>query len=239
MPVRGVLFDLDDTLFDHEHATNQALAVLCLEEPALTCWPVGELRARYSALLESLHVEVLAGRMSIPDARAERFRRLLSDAGRTAIDGRPTQLATLYRAAYEGAWRAVPGAHDLLKALRARGLPIGIVTNNLVAEQRQKLDCCALGELVDVMITSEEIGATKPDPRIFHAALDRLSVSASETVMVGDVWHTDIAGALAAGIRPVWFNWRGLDSPDPSIAQVRSLTPAHRVSSQIWSPEEQ
>lgn len=234
MQVRGVLFDMDDTLFDHNFATIQALEHLCVEEPAFTCWPVEELRARYSALLEELHVGVLAGRLTIPEARYERFRRLLSDATSTAVDAeRPTALSAIYRASYESAWRAVPGAMAVLTALHARGIQIGIVTNNIASEQRQKMRLCGMGPLVNVLITSEEIGSQKPEPAIFQAALDAMKLRSSECVMVGDVWATDIAGAIASGIRPIWYNWRGLESPDSSVAEVRSLEPPELVCEKI------
>ena len=234
MQVRGVLFDLDDTLFDHNFATIQALEHLCVEEPAFTCWPVEELRRRYSVLLEELHVGVLAGRLTIPEARYERFRRLLSDAIRAPIDAdRPTALSAFYRTAYETAWRAVPGAMPLLTALRARGLQVGIVTNNIASEQRQKMRLCGMEPFVNILITSEEIGVQKPEPAIFQAALDAMALRASECVMVGDVWATDIAGAIASGIRPLWYNWRGLESPDSSVAEVRSLEPTDRVTQTI------
>jgi putative hydrolase of the HAD superfamily len=230
MPVRGVLFDLDDTLFDHNFATIQALDGLCVEEPAFRCWPVDELRARYSVLLEELHAGVLSGRVSIPDARYERFRRLLSDATNAPVSGdRPAHLSAFYRTAYEGAWRAVPGAIPLLTTLRERGLPIAIVTNNLVQEQRQKLERCGMDSLVDALITSEEVGIVKPDPGIFRAALDRIGLQAEDAVMVGDAWATDIVGAQNAGVRAVWFNWRHAASPDPSVPELRALAPMKMV----------
>jgi FMN phosphatase YigB (HAD superfamily) len=60
-------------------------------------------------------------------------------------------------------------------------------------------------------------------------ALEQLGLEAGETAMVGDVWRTDIAGAQAAGLHPVWFNWRGLPTEDPSVAEVASLSPADEV----------
>lgn len=236
MPTAGVLFDLDDTLFDHNHATEQALAALAAEEPAFTCWPVAELHARHTAILDEVHGEVLSGRMTIAAARNHRFRRLLQDATTFAggtlkdvHDGRPAQLATFYRTAYEQNWQPVPGAIPLLNALRAAGLRIAIVTNNLVAEQRDKLQRCCLGDLIDALVTSEETGSIKPDPAIFHVALEELNLTPDRAVMVGDAWGTDIAGAKAANIRPVWFNWRGSVSPDPTVAELRSLEPTADV----------
>jgi putative hydrolase of the HAD superfamily len=230
MPVRGVLFDLDDTLFDHNFATIQALEGLCVEEPAFTCWPAEELHARHSALLEEVHAGVVAGRMTIAAARYERFRRLLRDATNSeVVDGRPTYLAAFYRAAYEKAWQPVPGAVPLLTALRAAGLRIGIVTNNLVAEQRDKLRRCELDRLIDALITSEETRVAKPDPAIFDVALDQLDLAPEDAVMIGDAWATDIVGARNAGVRPIWFNWRESESPDSTVAEVRALGEVERV----------
>lgn len=229
-PVRGVLFDMDDTLFDHNFATVQALENLCVEEPAFTCWPADELRMRYSALLEELHAGVLTGQLTIPEARYERFRRLLSDATNAPVnDDRPARLSAFYRAAYEAAWRAVPGAIDVLTMLRDRGISIGIVTNNIADEQRQKMQRCGMESLVNALITSEEMGVQKPAAAIFHAALDALDIRAVECVMVGDVWATDIIGAQNAGVRPIWFNWRGLPSPDATVPELRSFQPAESV----------
>jgi putative hydrolase of the HAD superfamily len=120
-----------------------------------------------------------------------------------------------------------------LSALKARGAVVGIVTNNVKAEQILKLDRCGLTPYVDALITSEETGIQKPDPRIFDVALERLRLAADETAMIGDVWRTDIAGAQAAGLRPVWFNWRGLPSVDEAVPQVAALHPIEAVMSAL------
>jgi len=53
----------------------------------------------------------------------------------------------------------------------------------------------------EVVIDSAVVGVTKPDPRIFEIALDRLDVTPAETIMVGDSPSADVAGAHAAGLR--------------------------------------
>jgi putative hydrolase of the HAD superfamily len=78
---------------------------------------------------------------------------------------------------------------------------------------------------VDVLIASEEAGVSKPDPRIFEIALERLEATADRAVMVGDSWANDILGARAAGIRAVWFNPAGDDAPEPDVPVLRALTP--------------
>jgi len=102
---------------------------------------------------------------------------------------------------------------------------IGIVTNNRLAEQREKLRYLGLSALVDALITSEEVGVLKPDPRIYHVALARLGAQAAQTVMVGDNWQADVVGALAVGIRPLWLNRTGATRLLPHVGELTSLEP--------------
>jgi HAD superfamily hydrolase (TIGR01549 family) len=228
----AVLFDLDDTLFDHWACTRAALADLRERFPPLGRMAAGRVEAEHRRLLEELHLHVLAGRMTVDDARVERFRQLLAFAGETADAAAAVLAAASYRAAYLAHWQPVEGAVELLAALHER-VATGVVTNNVASEQRQKIAACGFGPLLDVVVISEEAGVTKPDPRIFRMALERLGKSAGETVMIGDAWDTDIAGALAAGIRPIWFNRFGAASPDSSVTEIRALRPAASVLSVV------
>jgi putative hydrolase of the HAD superfamily len=221
--VRVVLSDLDDTLFDHMHATRSSLAEVREATPGLSHWSLDDLEATHRDLLETMHVEVLAGRVSIDDARAERFDRLMTAAGMPHTREHAVGVAQVYRRAYEHVWRAVPGALPLVKAIRQAGVKLVIVTNNVVHEQTIKLDRCGLAAYVDALVTSEGVGVAKPDPRIFEVALAEAGATADEAVMIGDAWATDIDGARAAGVRAVWLNRFGAPHPDPSVPQLRSL----------------
>ncbi len=216
MPV--LLCDLDDTLFDHQHATRAALARLQASDTRLQGWPLEDLQERHHILLEQYHQEVLAGRLSIDAARERRFQALVGG-------GDATGLAQAYREAYTTDWQEVAGAAALLTAIRALGWAIVIVTNNIVSEQRIKLDRIGLAPLVDHLVTSEEVGVSKPHAGIFEHALACVSAVCGDAVMLGDAWPADVEGARAMGIRPVWFNRYGAASPDPTVAELRALTP--------------
>ena len=71
--------------------------------------------------------------------------------------------------------------------------------------------------------------------------LERLGCAAGEAVMVGDSWPADVAGARAAGIRPIWFNRRGAAPPDddPPVAQILSLEPAEEALKVIFGPSDE
>lgn len=233
MICRAVLADLDDTLFDHRHATHEALGVLHAEVPAFRTWAREEFATRHSEMLELMHQAVLARQMTIEAARIMRFQRLLDAASAPLQDPeRPAQasdLARRYREQYEAAWQAVPGAIALVTALKRTGVAVVIVTNNVTSEQRLKLDRCGLRPYVDALITSEDVGVTKPDARIFETALAAAGVTPAEAVMLGDSWLTDVAGARASGVRPVWLNRAGAVAPDSSasgaVAEIQSLEP--------------
>ena len=122
------------------------------------------------------------------------------------------------------------GAADLLAALRPHAR-IGIVTNNLLDEQRDKLEFCGLAAYVDALVVSDDVGVSKPERGIFEIALRRLGVAAEDTVMVGDSWANDIEGAVNAGIRAVWFNpTRKPMPPQPTdVAEIHALSPVEDV----------
>jgi HAD superfamily hydrolase (TIGR01549 family) len=223
---KAVLCDLDDTLFDHAGATRDALAHVRTLSAQLGRWSLDEFDREHRVVLEELHTEVLAGKWTIEDARIERFRRLMLGAGAAEHDCVPDVLHGLswgYRRAYEEAWRLVPGALALVQRIKAAGARFVIVTNNVVREQRLKVDRGGLSEYVDALVTSEEFGVTKPDPRIIIHALERVNAAPENAVMFGDSLTTDIEGGRRAGVRVVWFNRFGAKSGDPSLAEVSSL----------------
>ena len=234
--IRAVLFDLDDTLFDHRTSARAALAEVHRHHAAAVDFALFE--EHHSRHLEELHAEVLAGRLSIDDARRERFRRLLAAFGVEADEARVDRIAAAYRSGYVSARRVVEGAAALLEAVRPHAR-IAIVSNNLLDEQRDKLHFCGLTSLVDELVVSEEVGISKPERGIFDVALSRVGVGAHEAVMFGDSWAADIVGATRAGIRAVWFNPSRKPRPaEPAaVPEVFSLAPADAVLPVLFGEE--
>jgi putative hydrolase of the HAD superfamily len=220
--VRAVLLDLDDTLFDHRHCAREALTgVRCLHD-CFTGVDARVLEESHARILEDLHLDVLAGRMDLDAARVERFRRLYEASGVDADPDLSGRTAAAYRQRYLEARQPVKGAAEFLAALKARATVV-VVSNNLLREQQDKLRHCGLAPYVDVLVVSEEVGVSKPAPRIFEVALERAGVLPDEAVMVGDSWANDVEGACAAGIRAIWFNRDGQETPDPGVPVLRSL----------------
>ena len=89
-----------------------------------------------------------------------------------------------------------------LDKLRARGLILGIISN-IDPEEGELADNLGLTDYLDLTVTSAEVSADKPDPRIFQAALAKADVAPQEAMHVGDQPTADIDGAFGAGISPV------------------------------------
>lgn len=232
---RAVLFDLDDTLFDHQGCAREALAAVQASHEGFRAMPFETLERAHARFLEELHGAVMVGRVPIEIARVERFRRLLGAAGVLVSDDLAASTASTYRETYRAARRAVAGASALLAAVKRRAR-VGIVSNNLLDEQQEKLRTCGLDAFVDALVVSAEVTVSKPDPAIFELALDRLHVQPAEAAMVGDSWSADITGARAAGIRAIWFNPTGAPAPEAGTAvpELRMFEPVEAAIRMIF-----
>ncbi|MBP0452404.1 HAD family hydrolase [Kitasatospora sp. RG8] len=114
----------------------------------------------------------------------------------------------------------LPGVPDALATLREAGWTIGVVTNGHTDIQRAKLARTGLLPAVDAVCVSEEAGARKPAPEIFHLAAARLGRTLTPADwMVGNNPATDICGAHATGLRSIWIT----PAPPPP------LPPSHPV----------
>ncbi len=231
-----VLFDMDDTIFDHSLTCRDALDRIRTEYPEFAGRRLEEVWGEYGRLLGVTHVDVMLGRRASEVVRAERFVRLAEWAGRPISLARADEVSRVYREHYQALRRPVEGAPELVRRLH-RDHTIGVVTNNTVAEQTEKIAFLGLESAIDALVTSEEIGAAKPDARIFHRALERTGGRPEGAVMVGDSWGSDIVGARAAGIRPIWFNRFRLPRPEArEVAEIRSFRPARRVEELLAGP---
>jgi putative hydrolase of the HAD superfamily len=126
------------------------------------------------------------------------------------------------------AWEVYPDAPPLLRALSARGVRAGIVTNfdsrigPLLAELG--LDAC-----FDAVTRAGAVGAAKPDPAIFRHALARHRVEAARALHVGDSPAEDVGGAAAAGLLGVLVDRAGRHPDPPHGVRVSSLAEIIRL----------
>lgn len=152
-------------------------------------------------------------------------------------DGACDALATEMAQAIAGfGWTHVgPRVTAALRDIAALSIPLAVVSNSdgSVQAELYRLGVCyaadgvaapAEGIRVEVVLDSAVVGVAKPDPEIFRIALERLGVPAGQEVLhVGDSLRYDVAGALAAGIRPVHLDPYGYCPAPAGHTHITSL----------------
>ena len=131
-----------------------------------------------------------------------------------------------------------PETLGCLGALRARGLPLALVTNGDAREQRWKIERCALAPFFGAIVIEGELGAGKPDPVVYETALKALGVEPGPDVwMVGDHLEFDVAGPQRFGLHGVWLDRAGTGLPATTAVRpdriVRALDEVVRACREV------
>ena len=145
----------------------------------------------------------------------------------------------------ESVWRigaSVPKSFSLfddvkptLSRLKEMGLATGVLSN-LVEPLPPIVTALGIESHLDVLVTSKEVGAEKPDPRMFNAALEKVGILPQEAVHVGDQYHSDVGGARGVGINPVLLD-RGNHHPEiTDCPRLSTLTELVAFLNQTPSP---
>lgn len=251
-----VFFDLDDTLVVEEasaEAAFMAAGALAREryriDPKALAAAVrrqaGELwRAaptiRYCRAIgvsswEGLWAEFLgesselhALRAWAPTYRREAWRRALEEFG-VQDESLTADLAATFPRERRARHLVFTDVEDCLQTLRQWQCRLAVVTNGVSDLQREKLRGAGLEHYFETVFISGELGVGKPDPRIYHIAVEQLRIAPAQAVMVGDSLPRDVAAAQQAGLRTVWLNRTGLRPaesrvvPDVEISSLEQL----------------
>ena len=153
--------------------------------------------------------------------RLERLRDRCADEMRRALGIQELDHATARRAMLGALeFTPYPDVEPALRDLRERGLTV-VIASNWDRSLPEWLGPPGILDLVDGVVTSAEVGAAKPSPRVFERALAIAGVEPGEALHVGDKVDNDIEGAAAAGIRGVLLQREG--DPPPGVESIRSL----------------
>lgn len=216
--LRGLFFDLDDTLIGYADAERSALEAGCIlaarVNPVIDADALAE--AIYSAY-ERCYAYGTPGYRDLATLSVDEFRRRLTrDALRSFGIDDPRLNETLVRSyaeAERAALVAFPDTAETLARLRPH-FRMGLITNGPSAMQRAKLAALALDGYFEAIVVDTEFGHPKPDVRIFAHAARLVDLAPGDLLFVGNSLEDDIAGAKAAGWTSVWINPAALPRPD-------------------------
>jgi len=199
--LRAVLFDIDDTLFSTTHfarvARRNAIRAMIRagldvpEDEALR--ELEEVISEFSSNYEH-HYDQLLKRLR-PPSLTRKNPALIVAAGVAAYhDTKFRQLEPF------------PDVYPLFEALKAAGIRVGILTHGWTTKQAEKIVRLGLLDYVhpEAVFISDQIGISKPNPKLYAQALTDLGLSPDEVMYVGDSPEHDIAPPQALGMIAVW-----------------------------------
>ncbi|MEC3956060.1 HAD family hydrolase [Nocardia sp. CDC153] len=223
MSVRGVLFDVDDTLIDYSATARIGILRHLEAEDALGRFESPDAAvALWRAIEEEEYPRYLAGELTFTGQQLVRTERFLAEIGMTTDD--PVAWFGRYAARRDTAWAAFPDVAPALRAFHGR-VGLGVISNASLPYQTGKLRKVGLlHHFGDAILCSDEFGSAKPAPEIFLAGCAMLGLAPEQVAYVGDRYDVDALGARDAGLRAYWLDRSGLGSAnDAGITVIRSL----------------
>jgi len=223
MKYKHIFFDLDHTLWDF--ATNSALALRQifneqgLAERGIESFE--KFHQKYVPINDRYWARYHNGGVTKEKLRHGRFYDTLKefkieDAVLAEI------MAESYVTISPKMTALFPDAMEVLKYLQGK-YKMHLITNGFAEVQWIKIENSGLKPFFEHIIISEEVGTQKPDKAIFEIAMDRAATHASECIMIGDNYNTDIVGAQNAGMDQVFFNPLKNRRREPVTYEIREL----------------
>ncbi len=245
MRPKALFLDLDDTILSFSAGQTQLWRRVLEDhrepiEQAAPGLPLGELeRVIESRVVPSYWADperAARGRLDLYRARREVLARALRHLCRPLPEALVARVADTYTETKEREVAPLQEALEVVRALRAAGFRLALITNGSSEFQRAKLRRFDLERRFEAILIEGEWGVGKPHPSIFREALRAMSLRPAETWMVGDNFEADIGGAAAVGIAGVWLHHgrpapAGPVAPREVVEHLRDLLPLLGVAS--------
>jgi putative hydrolase of the HAD superfamily len=222
--ITDLFFDLDHTLWDFDRNAFEALCELHEEYDLLNKYGIsqGAYVETYHKINDRYWGMYRADQITKEALRTERFNQTLLDLG-VPKDEVPDNMWFRYLSICPLKTHLIPGAMDLIKELFS-DYRLHIITNGFKETQAIKMKTSGLGNYFGEVITSEDAGYKKPDPRIFDLAFEKTQALRSRSVYVGDNDEADIQGANRSGVKVIHYNPAGIESKYEPTFSVKKLT---------------
>jgi putative hydrolase of the HAD superfamily len=195
--IRGVLFDLDNTLLDFMHMKRVAIdaAVSAMVDTGMPV-PHEEAFREIYQLYEQVGIE-----------HQEIFQLFLKQRFGEVQYKWLAAAIIAYRRARDGVMVTYPHVRATLVELLRRGLKLAVISDAPRLNAWLRLCQLDLHHAFDPVVTFEDTGHRKPSPMPFERALERMALKPSEVIMIGDWPERDMVGAKQLGIRTVFARY--------------------------------
>ena len=213
VPLRAVIFDLDNTLFDFIAMKEKAIeaAASAMIDAGLPLTPEEVSRRIFQVYkMEGIEFQQVFDTMLI-DVLGRVDSKILASG------------VVAYRRVREAMLVSYPHTTSTLIALVKRGIKIAVVSDAPSIQAWLRLCYLQLQDLFDTVVTFDDTGKRKPSPQPFQLALDRMEIEAEEALMIGDWIDRDLLGAKSLGMRTAHARYGAEiaeNKPDPLADEV-------------------
>jgi FMN phosphatase YigB (HAD superfamily) len=204
---KGIIFDLDNTLYDYNVCHNFALESVFtyLND---TFPSINITRIEYEKIANDLKRELVNSASC--HNKSIYFKHLLEhmNVGYKSFNA----IHNIYWTTFYTKINCFDGVKDFIQWNKKQNIKIAVLTDYETEYQIIKLERLGLLEYIDVIVTSEEIGKEKPSCQMFLSVLNKMRLSAENVLMIGDNLDKDILGAFDIGIFSYWFSQNKIKS---------------------------
>lgn len=227
----AILWDVDGTLLDFMYAQRQAFSE-CLEHAGQSV--TEEMLRRYSAINDGYWKRYELGEVTKEQLRTGRFETFFESGRIEGVDA--AAFADSYEERLGRIYRYLDNSLELCRDLRGR-IRQYVITNGVTAVQDSKLRLSGLGELMDGIFISEQVGTPKPQEGFFDYCINAMEAEGFRTdksrmLIVGDSLTSDIRGGVLYGIPACWYRPEDLLGRDETVRELyRKYRPDYEISS--------
>lgn len=208
MPIKAVVWDVDDTLFDYTTADREGMRAHLVAEGLLAGYgSAEEALVRWRQITDRQWARFSAGEVDFVTQRRDRIREFLGRPELTEAEA--DAWFQRYVTHYEAVWSLFPDVVPVLDAL-AGSHRHAVLSNSSLTVQDRKLRVLGVHDRFETILCAAELGVSKPEPAAFLAACDALALPPAEVAYVGDHPEIDGRGAAEAGLLSVWIDRGGV-----------------------------
>jgi FMN phosphatase YigB (HAD superfamily) len=201
---KGIIFDLDDTLYDYKTCND-----IAIEKVINYIIHHNDKHKNREYILNiynkiSIHLKHELKNTASSHNKSIYFKQLIEEL---KLNYSYLQiLHNLYWTNFYNNMVCFEGVKDFISWNKINGIQIGILTDYETEYQIIKLEKLELLNHVDYIVTSEEVGIEKPSVNMFYTMLKKMNLPREQVIIFGDNYDKDIAGACNLGIKSYWFN---------------------------------
>ncbi len=221
--IRNIFFDLDNTLWDFQTNSREVLKDLFHEYNLESrCKTTAEnFILTYEQVNAVLWEKLRKKEITKEQLRSNRFYNSMQQFDHDDYEmGYRMEEDYVKRSPFKK--NLIPGAFETLEKLFTN-YDLHIITNGFKEVQYTKMENCGIKKFFKQVIISEEIGFSKPDPKIFELAMHKANTNSAESLMIGDDLEIDVHGARNAGMHALHLNTNSTNEKKELIFEINKL----------------